>query len=306
MTITTTRKAQAEKFNADQAILDKLVAPLLDPEAPRAVWNQPYTYNGVAGLPLSISTGKPYRGINVFLLAITAMEKGYASPFWGTYKKITELGGQIRKGEKSTMITFWKKLTKDMADEKTGEIKPRSFFMLRVYNVFNVAQADWAEGKGTKYFPEPIAVDVASVRTEAHAIIESYVAREGISFVSADQSMAYYQPSVDLINVPLPANMVSEDAWCLTAFHECGHSTGHTSRLNREGVTSIGAHRGGTIYSFEELVAEMTAALLAGRLGFITDDIVANSVAYCQGWAKYLTSDRILGVSWDEVEEVGV
>jgi antirestriction protein ArdC len=264
-----------------------------------------------------MSSNKPYRGINVFILAFTAAAKGYESPWWGTYKQILALGGQVRKGEKSTMVTWWSTFDKDVTDERTGETKTKKFPVLKTFLVFNACQADWAEGRGTKFFPTPGEVrDPGEVREAAQAIIDDYIAREGIKLVSQRQDVAYYSPALDLINVPGVENMTDRDAWYLTTFHEMGHSTGHETRLNREGITKLTPHRGGTLYSFEELVAEMTASLLASVTGFVTDSIVANTIAYCQSWAKYLTdnpkaavqaagqaqraADRILGITWGE------
>jgi antirestriction protein ArdC len=319
-TITTTRKAQRDSGRVDNytRVSDSIVSALTNPEAPRAPWNSPYTYNGLSSLPMKMSNNKAYRGINTFILMFTAMSHGYTSPWWGTYKQILALGGQVRKGEKSTMVTWWSTFDKEVEDQATGEVKTKKFPVLKTFLVFNACQADWADGRGTKFFPAPgEAKDSGEVREAAQAIIEDYVAREGIEFVSQRQDVAYYSPAQDLINIPAVENMVDRDAWYLTTFHEMGHSTGHASRLNREGITELQPHgKDNPLYSFEELVAEMTAALLASATGFVTDSIVANTVAYCQSWAKYLTdnpkaavqaagqaqraADRILGITWGE------
>jgi antirestriction protein ArdC len=240
---------------------------------------------------------------------MSAMAAGYRSPWWGTYKKIQELGGQVRKGERSTMITFWKQLRIDDVDDNGRPIE-RKVFMLRVYNVFNAEQADRL---GTRYAG---SVQVPGDRLEAaERIVGGY--RNGPTMVSDDQSMAWYRPADDRVNVPRIENMASVDAFYSTMFHELTHSTGHASRLGRDGMTKLGTHRRGETYAFEELVAEIGAALLCGQSGI--DSTIANSAAYLRSWASYLrtdpkaavraagqaqrAADRILGVSFADDEQ---
>ncbi len=129
-------------------------------ESGTAPWHKPWR---AGQLPLSISTGKPYRGINPVLLNMAGGIAGYASPWWGTFGKIAEKSGMVkimnlgrerwmspdgqprgvRKGEKSTMVTFWKKI---MVDDRDNPGRKRPVFMLRVYRVFNAEQADWPDG----------------------------------------------------------------------------------------------------------------------------------------------------------------
>src|SRR6516225_1202679 len=88
-----------------QSVTDRMVTAL---EAGTVPWRKPW--NVAAGLPASMSTGKAYRGVNVFLLGLTAQAEAYTSPWWGTYRQIAELGGQVRRGERSTLVVFWKRL----------------------------------------------------------------------------------------------------------------------------------------------------------------------------------------------------
>ena len=89
-----------------------------------------------------MTSGQPYRGVNVFLLGLTAAEEGYASRYWGTYPQITQLGGQVRQGEHSTLVVFWKPVEVADRDPQTGEVTVRQVPVLRYYRVFNAAQAD--------------------------------------------------------------------------------------------------------------------------------------------------------------------
>ena len=92
-------------------------------------WRKPW--QATTGRPRSMSTGQPYRGVNVFLLALTAAEEGYSSPFWGTYRQISDLGGQVRKGERSTLVVFWKQAQAEQRDPQTSEITVKQLPVLR-------------------------------------------------------------------------------------------------------------------------------------------------------------------------------
>jgi antirestriction protein ArdC len=102
-------------------------------------WHKPWRAGHVQ--PTSMTTGQPYRGVNVFLLGLTAAEEGYRSRYWGTYRQITQLGGQVRKGEHSTLVVFWKPVEVADRDPRTGEVTVKQVPVLRYYRVFNAAQA---------------------------------------------------------------------------------------------------------------------------------------------------------------------
>ena len=269
-----------EKFDAYTAVTDTILEAL---EAGTVPWRRPWTSAGT--LPLSLSTGRPYRGVNVMLLSLLGAQ--YDSPYWGTYKKIAELGGQVRKGEKSTMVTFWKKLT--ITEEVDGKKQRKDIFMLRVYRVFNIDQADWAEG--SKRPATPALVDHDPI-AEAEAIVAGYPDAPPIHRTLSDR--AYYVPSTDEITVPVIEQHASPEHFYSTLFHEMGHSTGHTSRLARPNLMTF-SHFGDEKYSKEELVAEMTAAFLSAHAGIeVTLD---NSAAYIASWLRVLKGDRKLVIS---------
>ena len=110
-----------------EMVTERIIAQLEKGTAP---WRK--TWSGSFGEPRSMSTGNNYKGINRILLS------GYDSPFWGTYKAVKDNGGQVRKGEKSSIATFWKFIEKKGSDEK--------FPLLRYYRVFNADQCDWPDG----------------------------------------------------------------------------------------------------------------------------------------------------------------
>ena len=115
-------------FDLYQTVTDQIVAML---EAGVVPWRSPILGRTTAGHPKNLNTGKQYRGVNVFLLAFTAYAKGYGSSYWLTFNQAKERGGNVRKGEKSSMVVFWKQY--ETADKQTGD--PTKIPILRYYNV---------------------------------------------------------------------------------------------------------------------------------------------------------------------------
>jgi antirestriction protein ArdC len=268
-----------------EQITDTIVSALSAGNVP---WHKPW--RSVSGLPKSLSTGKAYRGINVLLLGMATMENGYASPWWGTYKKIQERGGQVRKGESSTLVTFWSRYTKDVTNDTTGERERQNRFVLRVYRVFNSEQAEWEEGKAPVFDIRPVSGPERIANAEA--IMAGYkngpVIRHG--------GEAWYRPDVDVLNVPALEQFEDVNEYYSTLFHEATHSTGHKSRLAREGATGQ-THFGDERYSKEELVAEFGSAMLCALAGIDQTKTLPNSAAYIAGWLSALQNDRRLIVN---------
>lgn len=255
-------------------------------------WNRPWVSAEVA-TPISAVTGKTYKGVNYFVLGLTGQFLAPDQPnVWATYKQIKAEGGQVRRGEKSTTAVLWKPVEKVVDGEK------ESFLLLRTFNVFHWTQADWAE--------EPREVRKARARAtarpnaaEAHAaadrVVEGYLAN-GPRFAEGGDR-AYYSPSEDRVQLPEADQFLSTEGRYRTLFHELGHSTGHKDRLAREGVTNIDLF-GSERYSREELVAEMTASILADHVGIDSagdggHNGETNSVAYIQSWLKALKDDPL-------------
>ncbi len=248
-------------------------------------WRRPWTSTG---LPRNLITRKPYRGINYFLLSASK----FVSPFWLTMRQANALGGSIRKGEESTIVTFWKiddakqEETEDLDAEPKDE-KNRRRFVLRFYRVWNLEQCD---------LPQAVLDKLPKIETHQHDPIEA------VEKIIADMpnppeivragSKAYYSPITDRITLP-PRELfesAAEDA--ATTLHELSHSTGHERRLGREGITEV-APFGSAVYSREELVAELSAAFLCAEAG-ISNAVIQNQAAYVAGWLKKLRDDRRL------------
>ena len=235
-------------------------------------WRKPW--KSTNSVPRNLITGIPYKGINVFLLH----SMGYSSPCWLTFNQANQLGGKVKKGEKSTPVVFWKLLERDADDQNESS---KSIPILRYYNVFN---ADQCEGLPENKLPiiesaEPVArIDIAE------QIVANMPNRPTISF---DSREAYYLTIRDIVRMPPKESFKDSESLYSVLFHELGHSTGHKCRLNRKGFSEESTK---DKYSFEELVAELTSAFLCGCSGILTKT-EDNSVAYLQNWLNALKAD---------------
>lgn len=267
-------------FDVYHAVTDRILEMLDKGTVP---WRHPIRSAG-GDWPKNLASGKGYRGVNVFLLAITAWTKGYGSAFWLTYKQAAERGGNVRKGEKSSMVVFWKQY--ETTDRETGD--PKKVPVLRYYNVFNADQCDGIrapDAPAEQAFPfEPIEA--------AEKIVAGYAAGPAIEHAGAQ---AFYRPAADLVRLPEPARFLSREFYYATTFHELAHSTGHSSRLDR-GLDRDLPPFGSADYSREELVAEMGSAFLCASAG-ISPPTIDQSAAYIAGWRKKLGEDKKLVIA---------
>lgn len=261
------------KKNAYDIITDRILDLLEQGTVP---WQKPWTGGGLA---CNLVSKRPYRGINCFLLNIS----GYSSPYWATLNQINKLGGRVIKGQKSTPVVFWKWL--EIEDQETGEKVEKPF--LRYYRVFNLEQT---EGIESPDLPDEEQKEFRPIE-RCEQLISGMPKRPRIQHV---HQAAWYKPDEDLINLPRPETFDSPEDYFSVSYHELAHSTGAKSRLNRPTLTDM-APFGSTNYSKEELVAEMTAAMLCGATG-IENKTIDNSAAYVQGWLKKLKNDRRLVV----------
>lgn len=256
-------------INVYEIITNRMIESL---NASRIPWVKPWSTDN--RLSMNFITKKPYRGIN----AILTNYSGFTSPYWLTYKQASSLGGQVKSGSKSTPIVYYAKI-----DKHQGTINESSFMLARYFNAFNLDQID-----GIIVPPVNIPLIAFNPIEEAERIVKGYSLTDSITF---NEQRAYYRPSTDVINMPKRESFINEPSWYSTLFHEMGHSTGHVTRLNREGVTSpikFGSH----LYSKEELIAEMTASFLCASSGINSQ--FEQSVAYIQGWIQALKGDSKL------------
>jgi len=230
-------------------------------------WRSPILGQVRAGCPKNLTSGKAYRGINVFLLAFTAFARGFESAYWLTYKQTRERGGGVKKGEKGSLVVFWK--PHEVVDKQTGEVKQT--FLLRYYHVFNLDQCvDIKAPDAAVYTPsqfDPIEA--------AEQIVDGYDDGPQMMFGGG---RAFYRPSIDTVTLPERERFASGEEFYSTMFHELAHSTGHSKRLDRGLDTDLQPF-GSPDYGKEELIAEMTAAFLSGECG-ITPTVIQNQSSY--------------------------
>jgi antirestriction protein ArdC len=236
-------------------------------------WKKPWHIK--RSVPISLTTGKPYRGVNNLLLGIAP----FSDHRWLTLRQVGELGGTLRKGERSTLVVFWKFPERSADEEETRRPAP----ILRYYKVFNVEQV---EGLNLPELPKAKETTPKERSEKAELLIQCMPDPPEIR---EDGNSAWYKPSQDLIQLPKLEHFASSDQFYTTLFHEIGHSTGHAKRLNRSGVTEQ-VHFGSGEYSREELVAELTAAFCAGEVG-LDNSFIADSASYIQSWLSVLRND---------------
>ncbi|MGS3238005.1 ArdC family protein [Klebsiella michiganensis] len=283
-----------------QVVTDKIIAALEKGTPP---WRKPWRnadscITGIGGLPANAVTGRPYGGINVLLLWIDAAEKGFTSHRWLTFKQAQGAGGNVRKGEKSTLVTLFKPFEKKETDEKgkplldeqgDAVVSQRNF--MTCFHLFNIEQCENLPAK--LLTPVSLSDDEADI-SEEHDIerigrAEQVVARSGVSVVHLPQNQAFYRPGVDRIVMPEAGQFNCLADYYSTLLHELVHSTGHISRLAREGITSSSRRFGDPKYAFEELVAEIGSAFLCAELG-VQGDVQHES--YIASWLKALKEDK--------------
>ena len=272
---TTTKTAKPEKKTAFETITEEFLSMLKAGVVP---WTKPWT----CAFPKNLVTKKEYRGINRVWLQIRATQIGGGS-WWGTFKQIQELGGQVLKGSKGSGIIFYKLIEAKDAEGKVQIApngKPKMIPLMRSATVFNITQTNLDPAK----FQDETAAGAGDV-TEPMDLFTEYITREGIKFTEGGLR-AFYRPSEDSITLPPKETFKSGPEYVGTLFHEAVHSTGHTSRLNRLESARFGSEP----YSREELVAEMGAAFLCHRFG-VLDETKENSAAYLKSWLQALTDE---------------
>lgn len=255
------------------AVTDRIITQMEQGIIP---WQKPWISAGTA---VSHATGKPYSLLNQMLLQRPGE--------YITFKQCQEAGGHVKKGEKSSMVVFWKWIEQE--DQDTGEVKQIPF--LRYYNVFHI---DQCEGISAKYTAEIVFPDRASTIEIAQDIVYDYLGRESVTLLHQEGDRAFYRPSTDEIILPIRKQFVSTAEYYSTVFHELVHSTGHPSRLNR---LNSAAYFGNEDYSKEELIAEIGAATLVNHCGLESPTSISNNAAYIQNWLSVLKDDKRFIVS---------
>lgn len=241
--------------------------------------------------PVNAVTGKQYRGINNLYLSFAAQALGYTDPRWCTYKQAQDKGWQVRKGEKARRVEYWacydtkqKKLlswsevralvTLDPSYEDNLQLR------CRIYSVFNAAQID-----GIPELAQRVQTDIGQLRQQRDFLI----ANMGVGYRETGTD-AYYAPKEDMVVLPPEASFDDTYSYMATLLHECGHATGHESRLNRELVGMFGSEP----YAKEELRAEIASAFTVQALGLELTPAqrqgqMERHMAYVQSWSQAIS-----------------
>lgn len=279
-------------------------------------WHQGWIGGGsMFGLPQNIS-GRTYEGSNAFLLFLHTAGNGYKAPVYMTHKQLNKEGAHVLKGEKAVPVFKWgfsikdkdgKKVTEEefhnMTDDEKKECNRHPF--LRIYPEFNIDQTNMSEVNKEKYdavVSQFRKTDVPTITDGMYvnkAIDRMMEKQEWVCKIQYDKEEkgAYYNPAKDIVVLPTKAQFrihPNDPEECFkdgqeyygTALHEMAHSTGHPSRLDRLKPAAFGSPE----YAKEELVAELTSAMVGNTLGF-DRRISDNNVAYLQNWTSALRKE---------------
>jgi len=281
MTARTRRRPGAAGRHTYAEVTARIIAAL---ERGTVPWRHPWRARGLR----NAVSHRPYRGINLLVLSLVSMEVGYDDARWLTYRQAEQLGGHVRRGQHGTRVVFWKWPAREEEreagpdDERRGDAFP----LMRLYTVFNVAQCEGLP------LPDARAGEEFDALERAEAIVSGYASGPDVLH---DAEAAYYVPSRDEVHLPPRGAFRDADGYYATLFHELAHSTGHRSRLEREGYQES-APFGSPVYSREELVAEFAAAFLCQEAG-IDASRLDQSAAYIASWLRALKDDRRLAVA---------
>lgn len=271
-------KPRTDRRDIHAEITAKLIAAIeADPGRPSLPWRRSST---PLFMPENALTQKQYNGINIVSLWVSAECQGFAAPVWATYRQWAELGCQVRKGEKASLVVFYKEYEAEPNPANTDDDGKRR--VARASYVFNAAQVD---GYALPEAPAPLG---PIERIEG---VDRFVRATGAR-VEHGGERAFYRSSTDHIQMPDAERFCGTDtltrseAYYAVLAHECIHWSGASHRLNRE----FGKRFGDAAYAAEELVAEIGSAFLCAELG-ITQDTRADHAQYLAQWLTLLKSD---------------
>lgn len=257
-------------------VTDRIIGEL---ERGNVPWVQPWGAAKTAlGLPRNGLTGQSYSGINILILWGAAIEGGYPTQAWLTFRQALALGGHVRRGERGYSVCYADRFTPRSEIERArneGD-EPNSIPFLKRFTVFNVAQC---EGLPDALLTPAAPLPVRQIHAEAERVIKA----TGAEFrVGGDK--AFYVPAADYIQVPPQPVFFDQINYYRTCFHELGHWTGHESRLARDLSGGFGTR----LYAREELVAEMASAFLCAALGIVP---TVRHADYLGSWLQILRED---------------
>jgi antirestriction protein ArdC len=267
-----------ERFDIHQHITNQIVAAI---ERGAGEFRLPWHTGGAILSPKNIESKKAYRGVNIVALWAASEQRGFTSGVWGTYRQWAQAGAQVRKGEKSSYVVFYKEI--QVGEDSNGESDDTGKRLFaRATPVFAAEQVDG--------YDLPVVANPTPMEPVATA--EAFVIATG-AFIAHGGTRAYYRPSTDSIQLPPREAFVgtttstAAEAYYSTLLHELTHWTSHEQRCNRQ----LGKRFGDGAYAMEELVAELGAAFLCSEIG-ITAEPRIDHAQYLASWLTVLKADK--------------
>lgn len=270
------------KFDVHQEITNRIVDALETAGEFQLPWVR--HAGGSFDRPVNVASKRPYNGVNIVSLWVSSQANEFPSNIWGTYRQWQQSGCQVRKGEKSSLVVFYKTIEIVGENAETGEAEQSERMFARASRVFNAAQVEGFEIPSEDLPEDPVFDPIA--RAEAFAVSTKARIEEG-------GDRACYVPATDTIQMPERRRFTGTDtsspaeAFYSTLCHELVHWSGSKSRLERDLSTRFG----GEAYAMEELVAELGAAFLCSELG-ITSEPRVDHASYIRNWLAVLKNDK--------------
>jgi antirestriction protein ArdC len=272
------------KPNLYQTVTNRIIEKLEQGVAPwRRTWSR-------YGLARNYASKHIYTGINMVLMNMTE----HPIPYFMTFNQVRDHGGKVRKGSKAEQVVYFNFYYKDANDrtltrEQASAAQARGqeiqiLKFIKHYPVFNIADIEGIEFE----IPEVTLRDNEQINACEQIIAEMPNCPD---FVTIDADQPFYSPTRDVVNMPSIKQFETSQAYYATCFHELAHSTGHPTRLNREGISNPQGF-GSKSYSQEELIAEMAAAFVCAKVDIDVEPLLDNSASYLAGWLKVLKEDN--------------
>ena len=270
-------KSFADRNSLYQQITDKIIAEL---EQGRVPWVQPWAnVSAPLGLPKNAATGRNYSGINIVILWVACMERGFSTQRWLSFRQALKIGAHVKKGEKGTTVVYADRFVpyrERQRAEETGD-EPQAIPFLKSFTVFN---ADQCADLPDDIAPPPPVPAEHLILPQAEALIRATGAD-----IRFGGNRAFYVPSADYIQMP-PRTAFSEPAaFYQVVLHEIGHWSGAAHRLNRD----LSGGFGSASYAREELCAEMCGAFLCAALSIVP---AVRHADYLANWIDILHEDN--------------
>src|SRR5215203_2760431 len=204
-----------------QLVTDRILALLQQGVVP---WQRPWRTTGGSIAPSNLISGRPYRGVNIFLL----ITQGFASPYWLTFKQAQARGGNVRRRERGTPIIFWR-INERAVEDSEAEDSSAEYrrILLRYYTVFNLEQCEGVEVPGAD------AIDSGPAFDPIPACEAVYASMPNPPELRHGGERAFYRRSDYLVQLPKPEAFSCKEHYYSTQFHELAHATGHQTRLDR-------------------------------------------------------------------------